>query len=208
MIINRYINEVLASNCYLIVQENSKDVIVVDPGDANLLELIKSLETNHYKVNYVIFTHEHYDHIAGGNLLKERFGCEFIGSEECADAIVNPKKNLSIFYNDTPYFSAGIDLTIEKLDFSLVWNSVLIKFLKTPGHSKGSICIFLENYVFTGDSILKDIKTITNLPGGNKHLLKKSLEQIRVYCNKSTIVMPGHNDEFLFGSIDFLKILD
>lgn len=203
MIIERFVNQILDSNCYLIRQQNCQNIIVVDPGDTNLSKLIKSMEINNLRVQYVIFTHEHYDHIAGGKLLKDKFDCIFIGSEECAEAVVNPKKNLSIFYNDQPYVSPVIDITIEKMNFLLIWNSYDIKFFKTPGHSKGSISFRINNHFFTGDTLIKDIKTITNLPGGNKHTLEKSLELIRNNCDKDTLVLPGHKDSFQFKNADF-----
>jgi hydroxyacylglutathione hydrolase len=198
MIIERFVNQILDSNCYLIIKKDCKNVIVVDPGDNDLRELINHLEINDLSVEYVIFTHEHYDHIAGGKLLKDKFDSKFIGSEECAEAIINPKKNLSIFYNDQPYISPDIDITIEKLSFLLVWNSFNLKFFSTPGHSKGSISFMIGNHIFTGDTLIKDIKTITNLPGGNKNSLEKSLELIRSNCNNDTMILPGHKNKFRY----------
>jgi glyoxylase-like metal-dependent hydrolase (beta-lactamase superfamily II) len=207
MIIRRFVNSIFTSNCYIIIQQKSENVIIVDPGDSHLTDLKDYLTTNNYIVEYVIFTHEHYDHIAGGKLLKDLYGCKFIASKECADAMVNPKKNLSIFYDNKLYFSPEIDLTVEDLNYFLDWNSLQIKFMMTPGHTKGSICFCVENYIFTGDTLINNTKTVTNLPGGSKISLVKSLELIKSYCNISTILLPGHDDRFRFGNGDFSKIL-
>jgi hydroxyacylglutathione hydrolase len=207
MIIKKFVNQILDSNCYLIIQPEWHGTIVVDPGDSNLIDLLSYMAENELYVEYVIFTHEHFDHIAGGKKLKEKYNCMFIASEESAEAMINPKKNFSIFYDDKPYISPAIDLTIEKLDYVLNWNSCDLKFYKTPGHSKGSICLHMENYFFTGDTLIKDIKTMTTLPGGSKLSLKKSLELIISLCNNETVILPGHKDIFRFEHVDLNKIL-
>jgi len=182
-------------------------VIVVDPGDKELSELITYLVDNKLNVEYVIFTHEHFDHIAGGQLLKEKYNCKLIAGEECSLAVLNPKKNFSVFYGGKPYVSPPIDLTIEELDYSLMWNSCEIKFLNTPGHSKGSVSFVIENFFFTGDTLMKDIKTMTTLPGGSKQLLRKSLDLIINMCNQETLIFPGHKEIFRFEHVDIKKIL-
>ena len=198
MIVEKFRNLIFESNCYSIIQRTIRNVIVVDPGDHYLTDLLNYLLINDLTVEYVIFTHEHYDHIAGGKLLKQKFNCKFIGSKECADAIINPKRNLSIFYENVPYESPIIDFTIEELNYQLNWNSTVIRFLATPGHSKGSISFLINNNIFTGDTLIKDIKTVTSLPGGNPYLLEKSVELIGQNCDEYTMVYPGHKDIFRY----------
>jgi hydroxyacylglutathione hydrolase len=197
IILKKFENRILSSNCYLISVIDVNNVIVVDPGDNKLEDLIKYLEKNNLLVEYIIFSHEHYDHIAGGLLLKQKYNCKLIASEECAQYVIDPKKNLSIFYDGKPYVSPEIDITIEELNYLLHWNTLTIHFFKTPGHSKGSICFYFNNYLFTGDTLIHGNTTVTNLPGGNKQLLEESLTLIRNYINPHTTILPGHKDIFI-----------
>ena len=78
--------------------------------------------------------------------------------------------------------------------------------MKTPGHSKGSICFLIENCLFVGDTILENKKNITSkMPGGNKNELKESISLIRKLAKSDKLnIFPGHGEIFKYNNINLI----
>lgn len=76
------------------------------------------------------------------------------------------------------------------------WNGAEFRFIPTPGHSPGSICIAVENLLFTGDSLLPNVKRVTNLPGGDRKAWERSLELLRKTFSPETLVYPAMGSIF------------
>ncbi|MHC1704345.1 MAG: MBL fold metallo-hydrolase [Tenuifilaceae bacterium] len=196
-------NHPIDSNCYLIFDQNFRNSIVVDPGTDQDIELNDFIELNKIKVDYIILTHEHFDHIWGVNSLRSKFPCKVICSTECGEKVVDKKKNLSLFYDNVGFQIDPPDTKIETDFYEFKWNNYNINIFKTPGHSDGSICIQVNNYLFTGDTIIKGEKTVLKLPNSNKNSLLKSLKIIESICSPDTLILSGHGDSFYFEKCHF-----
>ncbi|MEG2229009.1 MAG: MBL fold metallo-hydrolase, partial [Odoribacter sp.] len=146
---------------------------------------------------YILLTHEHFDHIWGVEKLREKYDCKVISSFNCSSLITDPKKNLSLFYDQKGFRCSPADMIIEDLSNPMNFQSYDIYFYNTPGHSSGSICIKIKNYLFTGDTLMENMKTPTKLPGGDQLLLQLSLDFIVCNFPKDTIIFPGHGNSFL-----------
>ena len=198
VIVERIINKPIDSNCYVIYESNLGSCIVVDPGTKDCNDLIKFLEQNSLSPTYVIITHEHFDHIWGVGLLREKYNCKLICSVECNMKISNPKLNLSIFYDQIGFNVESAEILIEDNKKCLSLNKNEVFFLKTPGHSEGSISFFIGDKLFCGDMMIKHLNTVTKLPGGNKEHLKESLNWIYLnFDEMDTVVYAGHGDVFI-----------
>jgi len=189
-------NKPIDSNCYVISDSDSTKCIVVDPGTENCLELMDFLLEKNLKIEFIFLTHEHFDHIWGCNYLKEKFECLIVCSEICSNHIISAKKNLSVFFNQIGFENSKADILLESVNWKLNWNHNEISFFNTPGHSNGSICFSIGNNLFTGDTMIKGLKTVTKIIGGNKNSLEESLNLIFLKCDENTIVYPGHGDVF------------
>lgn len=108
------------------------------------------------------------------------------------------EKNLSVFYKQPGFKIDGADIIVDNNFASWDWKNYHINFYNTPGHSNGSICFTIGNFIFTGDTIIKDKETVTKLPGGSKLKLKKSLNLLSILMNKNTIIMSGHGRSFRY----------
>ena len=195
--IERIVNKPIDSNSYVIWKKDSNQCVVVDPGSEDSGELINFFDKNQLVPEYIILTHEHFDHIWGVNKLKDLYNPKIVCSFECASHIIDAKKNLSLFFNQIGFETYQADLAIESIHNRLHWNNTTIEFIKTLGHSQGSISFYIENNLFCGDLMIKGHKTITKLPGGNKHQLKESINNIfSEFCHSKTIVFSGHGDIF------------
>lgn len=196
------------SNMYLIYQ--NKLALVIDPIYTKEIEDFL-LQINPRKIT-ALLTHEHFDHINGVNWLRKNFDTEVCCSKACAERICSASKNLSdkadviIMFNEDLHqkelyikpFECEADITFEDT-FLLNWNDKKINIISTPGHSPGSVCIFLMNkYVFTGDTLLP-YPTITRLPGGNKKIFfEQTIPLLKKQTGRGLTAFPGHGEPFAF----------
>lgn len=198
LIIQRILNNPITSNCFVIHDANKNECVVIDPGTYDNSELRKYLLQNKLSPSIIILTHEHFDHIWGVQELSFTYNFQLICNQVCAGAILNPKKNLSLFYNNVG-FSIDIQVsTIESLNYKLDWFGHKFYFINTPGHSEGSIVIQLSNFLFCGDLMIQNEMTVTKLPGGSKSRLNNSLTMLKLLLSSDTILHSGHGDNFVF----------
>ena len=153
---------------YIINDNNSKTIGVVDPSEAK--PIISFLEKNKIKLNYILNTHHHFDHIGGNVELKKIYNAKIIGFEGDKHRI------------------PGIDITVvdgQKLNFG----SSIIKIFHIPGHTLGHICFFLEKekIAFTGDTLFS-LGCGRIFEGDHKQMLdslnkiKKLPKDTKIYC--------------------------
>ena len=178
------------SNTYIL--EYLSFVIVVDPGETESKKTIEWLLNNNKKIDYCIITHEHFDHNIGYTALVNKFEFKTICSKETSLALNNSKANLSYYYN----------IPFETKVKNLSNSPGFLKIIKTPGHSKGSLCFLLENLLFSGDTIIKKEFLVTKLPGGNKEDLTESFKKIDKISKmiNDLIIFPGHGDFFKYSN--------
>jgi len=199
--------EPIDSRMYLIIA-NSKAVIIDPCVDENALTLL--INNNVYDI-IVLPTHEHYDHISGINWLKENFKCNVIASEQCAKNMTNPRYNASAHFDALFVFASEVDKrkiaeqNIQPYTCNadeifneykcFLWQNHKVEIYQTPGHSKGSVCVVIDDkYIFTGDSLIKGVPTITRLPGGSKSEFKEITLPFLNNLPESSLIFPGHGE--------------
>lgn len=195
------------SRMYLVVSNNQ--ALVIDPCVNE--EALQILRDNRVSEVLVLPTHEHYDHISGINWLRSNFKCNIIASEQCSKNMMDPRRNASvhfdvlfIFASDEikeeiaeakvqPYSCAADEVFNEYRCFT--WQGHKVEIQETPGHSKGSVCILIDKkFIFTGDSLMKGIPTITRLPGGSKKDFSEKTLPFLKSLPSSAMIFPGHGD--------------
>jgi hydroxyacylglutathione hydrolase len=197
-------NRPINSNCYVLYRSISNNCLIIDPGSDDSSELITYLKQNRLIPGYIILTHEHFDHIWGVKQIKELYDVDVLCSEECNNCIQYPKKNMSVFYNQVGFHIDSADLVLRGIYNNFKLCGLDVHIYLTPGHTKGSICIQIEKILFTGDTIIKNINTVTKLPGGSKKELQQSIDFLADKFGEGHIVFPGHHDSF---SSDYLKTI-
>lgn len=208
VIIEKIVNSPINSNCFIIYQRNCASCIIVDPGSKDSVEIIAFITKNNLKPEFVILTHEHFDHIWGVNELKLNYNVKIICSQLCSDKIVDRKKNMSIFYDQIGFETYPCDISIESVENILFWNDIKIDFIRTPGHTDCSISFLISDNIFVGDFIIPGFKTVTKLPSGSKNDLIESLNFIKENHKKQNFkVYPGHGDLFMLDQINLKNIL-
>lgn len=209
-VVKKFINEPINSNCFVIYNPETRgNCLVVDPGSRNAEALLAFLAAKNIVPEYIIITHEHFDHIAGVNLLKDTFNSKIICTEKCSEKIVDKKKNMSLFFDQVGFETYPADITVEQLDYQLHWQDITIKFILTPGHTDCCMTLSMNNELFVGDLMIKGEKTVTKLPTGNRQELIKSLNLLLdKYAAKNVKVYSGHGENFYLNQVDLKSFLE
>ena len=205
IVVSRYNNSPIVSSCYLIKDKKSGRVLIVDPGTKNMSYIISD-NTGKF-IDKIILTHEHFDHIGGCNYLFERFNVPILCSSYCAEAVRDAKKNMSLFHEPPGFVVKSTSKIIDNYGATIHWNGNQCVFYKTLGHSLGGICFTIGIYLFTGDSLIKDLRTVTKLKTGSKEKLIESLKLFETLKGNGYIVCPGHGEMFDLDTYDLSKVL-
>ena len=180
-------------NCYLAINEETKESIIIDPGSA--ADRVKSaVSQTGTKPVAVLLTHGHFDHAGEAATIADEYGIKIYAHEACADELKNPSINLSAdMYGSSETYRADIFL---KDDEEIELAGLKVKCLFTPGHTPGGCCFYFEKegIVFTGDTLFSGSVGRTDFPGGSMSQLVGSIKSKLMTLDDDTICYPGHNE--------------
>ncbi len=175
----------LMTNCYLLCDEQAKVCAVVDPGD-EAERIARAVESSGCQLRYVLLTHGHYDHFTGLSGLLEKYDVPVYIHPDDAEVGRNNPWSLKFPRLDDVHqrwYNEGDTLTL---------GSHIIHVLSTPGHSKGSVCLVVENAIFAGDTLFYGSCGRTDFPGGDYKEMLLSLARLARLEGNYT-VYPGHD---------------
>ena len=209
MFVKRFVNNPVPSNCYVVSsRESDGDCAIIDPGSIDNNELLSFLTSKRLTPKYIVLTHEHFDHAWGVNGLVEKYSIPIVCSELCSKNIKDEWLNCSAQYDDnTQFVIKSKTISIESLHYTLNSLGGEFSFVKTPGHTDASLCVIVENYLFTGDTLIHNLKTVTKLPTGDLDKLKDSIMMLREMKGIGYTVCPGHGEMFELDKYDLNKAL-
>jgi hydroxyacylglutathione hydrolase len=178
------------TNTYLVWDETSKDALIIDPADKSelLLQEIKGLN-----LKYIVNTHGHGDHIGGNKFFKENTQAQLAIHEQDAPMLVDPRQNLSTHWG-AQLISLSADIKLKEGD-SLQLGEKKVTVIHTPGHSKGGICLLVEDLLFCGDTLFTGSIGRTDLPGGDYATLINAIKSKLLILDGKTKVFPGHGPD-------------
>ena len=163
----------------------------MDPGGYNKV-LTKEVRDNDVNIRYIILTHGHSDHICGVNEHKAEFPDAKIVAYKDEEAMLeNPNLNQSPGFG-VPY-STKADILVSDGD-ELKVGDVTLKFIHTPGHTEGGMCIYVKEAkaLFSGDTLFRQSIGRTDFPGGSYKEIMDSIRKKLFLLPDDTNVFPGH----------------
>ena len=175
------------SNSYLIVSDG--DAALVDPSSAPS-HVVDSLADNGCTLKYILLTHGHYDHTKYVAKVKETTGAKVCIHTADAEMLGDSEKNCYKLFNDGEQIAPAADLLLHDGD-ELSVGAETVKIMHTPGHTKGSVCFFVGDSIFTGDTLFRGSVGRTDFYGGNDLALMKSLSRLAALEGEFTLY-PGH----------------
>ncbi|HQK79461.1 MAG TPA: MBL fold metallo-hydrolase [Syntrophales bacterium] len=179
----------MAVFAYLVGDEETGEALVIDPA-ADTARIATLAADNGLTIKYIVNTHGHVDHISGNRDMKESTGAQIVIHEADADMLVStPALYLRMFGAKA---SPPADITVREGD-TIAAGRVAFQVIATPGHSPGSMCLYGEGLVFTGDTLFVGAIGRTDLPGGSWNTMARSLREKLAVLPDDTKVLPGHN---------------
>jgi glyoxylase-like metal-dependent hydrolase (beta-lactamase superfamily II) len=184
------------TNTYLVWDDLSKDAILVDPSapSEDMAQIVKSKQL---KLKLVINTHGHGDHIAGNNYFASLFSCPVAIHPLDANMLIDNRKNMSTYM--------GYDLKLKSADIMLnagdkyYLGEHTISIIHTPGHTAGSVCLLIDKYLISGDTLFEQSIGRTDFPGGSHTDIIKSIKEKLFILPDDILVFPGHGPNTSIG---------
>ncbi len=200
--IHRFVFNPFYENTYLIWDEKTKIGAVIDPGmydHEEKIEFENFVIEHSISLQYCINTHCHIDHILGNSFVKSKYNCQLWIpqlDEFLLEIMITEAFNFNLMLEKSP-----------KPDFLIVDNTELElgnsrgKFLFTPGHTPGEMCLYFEEdkVLFSGDVLFKESIGRTDLWGGSHETLINSITNRILSLPDDVKVMPGHESNTTIG---------
>ncbi|WP_167955945.1 MBL fold metallo-hydrolase [Anaerosporobacter faecicola] len=181
------------TNCYTLVNQETKECIIVDPGGEKekIENKIQSLQC---KPVAILLTHGHFDHILAVKDLVEEYGIPVYANAEEREVLINDEYNLSVDFNGASYTcDANHYLQDGEL---LTLGGFTVKAIATPGHTKGGMCYYFmdEQILVTGDTLFRETVGRTDLPTSNmRQIIHSVCHQLESVADEA-VVLPGHGE--------------
>ncbi|MCR5653328.1 MAG: MBL fold metallo-hydrolase [Ruminococcus sp.] len=180
----------VVTNCFLITDEATGDMLVVDPGDKSKA-LIDEINNSSGELKYVILTHGHYDHIGYAKQLAEMFSAKIICGKYTNEFLSDNYLNHSALHPDIPDIEPfSGDILLDDGD-TFYLGETEFKYIHTPGHTKDSGCYIFDNNIIVGDTLFRDSYGRTDLPTGDDTEMINSIRKLK-HLDGDYNVFPGH----------------
>ena len=199
MIIETFPVGLLQCNCTILGDEQTRDAIVIDPGD-DPEEILARLAKHNLNAKQIVCTHTHIDHVGAIQDLQKRLGTP--AAIHKADLFLFDKLDVQAQWIGIPVPKRGaIDRFVEDGD-AVSCQGVEVGVIHTPGHTPGSTTFHLRgdrNILFTGDTLFMQSIGRTDLWGGSHQEIIRSIEKKLMPFDDDTLVIAGHGRQTTIG---------
>lgn len=192
MKIERYSLGYIKTNTYLIINEETKEAVLVDPASCPEY-LVSHIKTKGYILKAILITHGHFDHVMGIDGWVKEFQVPVFLHEDEKEIIEDTSLNLSsVFGLQYSYHDAKCLRDGEKIELA----GYEFRVIHTPGHTSGGCCYYCEaeGVLFSGDTLFCQSIGRTDFPTGSLSTLVRSIRE-KLFCLPDDVmVYPGHED--------------
>lgn len=190
--LEQYVVGPVATNCYLAIHKQTREALLVDPGD-EIGCLPDILKEHHCRLVAILLTHGHFDHAGAAEMLAARYNLPIFAHEKEKETLENPELNLSGAMGGQGVSFAADVYVKDQQELQLAGFTIRVLF--TPGHTAGGCCYYLprEDVVFSGDTLFCGSIGRTDFPGGSASTLVQGIREKLLTLPERTIVLPGHD---------------
>jgi len=186
----------IMANCYIIGCEETKNAAVIDPGD-EADRILLALSEEKLKVQYILNTHGHFDHVGANKRLKDVTGAKLAIHPD--DIVMLESVNMAAAsFGMSVENSPAPDLTIKDGDTVTIGN-ISLNVIHTPGHSPGGVSFHTNGIVFVGDTLFAGSIGRTDFPGGDFNTLIASIKNKLFVLGDDVQALTGHGPATTIG---------
>jgi len=192
MSIQQYVVSVCATNCYFVINDDTKEVLIIDPG-ASAKQLAEKVKEHGLKPAGILLTHGHFDHAAAAEELAQLLDVKIYAHEAEQETLEAPSLNLSGWEGAAETYHADVYLKDEQ---ELELAGFKLRVLFTPGHTVGGCCYYFaeQGVLFSGDTLFEGSIGRTDFPKGSASQLIRAIKDKLMILPEETAVYPGHGD--------------
>ncbi|WP_234119435.1 MBL fold metallo-hydrolase [Clostridium hydrogenum] len=178
------------TNCYIIMDEDTKESIVIDPGDDENL-LLDAFDKTGSKLKFILLTHGHADHTAAVKGFRGKYGIDVYINEKDSELIEKEEEMFGSKNENGNKFVKEGD--------TLIFGNMEIKCIETPGHTPGGMSYLIDHSLFTGDTLFYNSIGRTDFPGGDYTQIIDSIINKIMILSDDIKVFPGHGQQSTVG---------
>ena len=181
----------VSTNCYLLKNKETGEMLIIDPGD-NAGKIEQKILEMQGKPIAILLTHGHFDHILAAEEIRKKYNVPIYADQKEEKTLQDARINLTAYQGNDYTLKADVyltDLQVEELaGFS-------VQMIETPGHTVGSCCYYLkdEDVLFSGDTVFCGSVGRTDFPGSSSAAIVNSLHRLLDALPDETEVYPGHD---------------
>lgn len=198
MKIQNFVLGMVGTNCYLVVNEEEKQCILIDPAVYSG-EIAEQIRREGLDLRAILLTHGHFDHIMGIDGFRKEFPEIPVYAHREEEALLkDASMNASLEFGRQYTFSgAAYAEDGDVLDLA----GMQFRVIHTPGHTIGGCCYYLpeEKVLFSGDTLFRESIGRTDFPTGNSSQLMRSVRKKLFTLPEDTVVYPGHMEATTIG---------
>lgn len=192
MKIEKWVLGELATNCYVVKNEEKKELVIIDPACCSQM-FLEHLRGDGYQPKAILLTHGHFDHVMGITELVREFQIPVRLLKEEAKVLADASLNLSSMFGTSYAYTGGEVLEdLEMFEYA----GISFQVIHTPGHTSGGACYYVaeEETLFSGDTLFYQSVGRTDFPTGSMSTLVRSIKERLFTLPPQTKVYPGHGD--------------
>ncbi len=184
---------ILQTNCYLVKNEQNRECVLVDPA-GQFERIQKMVESSGCKLQGILLTHGHFDHIMAASEAKRHFGVKIYAGKHEQKILAQPALNLSGDYLSDPVELCADEWLDDGQGLELA--HLVFRVIHTPGHTCGGVCYYLpdEGILFSGDTLFAESVGRTDFPTGSMSELVRSIQEKLFVLPEETAVYTGHGE--------------
>ncbi|MEE2753894.1 MAG: MBL fold metallo-hydrolase [Candidatus Latescibacterota bacterium] len=189
MILKSIVVGPLEVNCYVLACEETREGIVIDPGD-NVPGILEMIEEDEIEINEIVATHGHFDHIGRVTTMKEALQVPFAIHEDdmfMVEGLVEIASFLDIDTDEAPKVDRFIQIGEE-----ITFGNETLSVIHTPGHAPGNVTLLWPSNALVGDVLFAGSIGRTDIEGADPDLLMQSIQRELLTLPDKTNVYPGH----------------
>ena len=197
MKVELFVTGIISTNCYVAVNKETKQAVVIDPASASV-RMMNQIREEGLKIEAILLTHGHFDHIMGIDGFLKEYQVPVYVHEDDLPMMEDPQWNQSSIYTRGYTFSGAVPVKDGQV---LSYAGYDFQVLHTPGHTPGGCCYYVasEHVLFSGDTLFQRSVGRTDFEGSSTSALIRGIWEKLMTLPDDTHVYPGHMGETMIG---------